>query len=149
MHQSKPTGDYTSVDCTTADYNRRVGETLRATRRRRKMSLQEVEGLSNQEFKASVLGAYERGERAISVPRLWRLAGFYGVETTQLLPIDESALAAGRGSDNADPALGDLVEKLGLSDSEAQTLKRVLSMIAAALEAEPGSSPDKSSQGSR
>ena len=144
MPEPKSTGD-----STTAGYNRRVGETLRATRRHKKMSLQEVEGLSNQEFKASVLGAYERGERAISVPRLWRLARFYGVETTQLLPLDESALAAGRGSDAADPVLGDLVEKLDLSDSEAQTLKRVLSTIAAALEAESGPSPDDSNQGSR
>ena len=32
---------------------------------------------STEEFKASVLGAYERGERAISVPRLERLAKFY------------------------------------------------------------------------
>ena len=73
------------------DYNnKRVGEMLRATRRQKKMSLQEVEGLSNQEFKASVLGAYERGERAVSVPRLWRLARFYGVEIAQLLPVDET-----------------------------------------------------------
>ena len=36
-------------------------------------------GRSGEEFKASVLGAYERGERAISVARLQRLARFYGV----------------------------------------------------------------------
>ena len=149
MPEPKSTGDSTTAGYTTAGYNRRVGETLRATRRRKKMSLQEVEGLSNQEFKASVLGAYERGERAISVPRLWRLARFYGVETTQLLPLDESALVAGRGSDAADPVLGDLVGKLDLSDSEAQALRRVLSTIAAALEAESGPSPDESNQGSR
>ena len=41
---------------------------------------------SQQEFKASVLGAYERGERAISVPRLQRLARFYHVPVDQLLP---------------------------------------------------------------
>ena len=41
---------------------------------------------SSQEFKASVLGAYERGERAISVPRLQRLARFYNVPVDQLLP---------------------------------------------------------------
>ncbi|MDE0065875.1 MAG: helix-turn-helix transcriptional regulator [Acidimicrobiaceae bacterium] len=126
-----------------------MGEALRAARRRKKMSLQEVEGLSDQEFKASVLGAYERGERAISVPRLWRLAGFYGLATTQLLPPDGSAFSADRGSGSADPALGDLVEKLDLSGSEVQTLKRVLSSIAAALEAEPERSQDESDQGSR
>jgi len=41
------------------------------------------------EFKASVLGAYERGERTISVPRLQRLARFYNVPVDQLLPRDE------------------------------------------------------------
>ncbi len=41
------------------------------------------------EFKASVLGAYERGERSISLPRLNRLAGFYNVPIAQLLPLDE------------------------------------------------------------
>ena len=38
------------------------------------------------EFKASVLGAYERGERAISVPRLMRLAEVYDVPADTLLP---------------------------------------------------------------
>ena len=36
-----------------------------------------------------MLGAYERGERAISVPRLQRLARFYNVPVDQLLPADE------------------------------------------------------------
>jgi transcriptional regulator with XRE-family HTH domain len=45
-----------------------------------------VEAVSAQEFKASVLGAYERGERVISVPRLQRLAGLYNVPVDQLLP---------------------------------------------------------------
>ena len=49
-------------------YGRKVGERLRVIRRQKKLSLQEVEAQSGQEFKASVLGAYERGERAISVP---------------------------------------------------------------------------------
>jgi transcriptional regulator with XRE-family HTH domain len=38
------------------------------------------------EFKASVLGAYERGERSISVPRLERLARLYQVPVDHLLP---------------------------------------------------------------
>ena len=57
-------------------YGRKVGDRLRAIRRQKRLSLQEVESTSSQEFKASVLGAYERGERAISVPRLQRLARF-------------------------------------------------------------------------
>src|SRR5258705_2891873 len=70
-------------------YGRKVGERLRAIRRQKGLSLQDVEATSKQEFKASVLGAYERGERAISVPRLQRLARFYAVPVDQLLPRDE------------------------------------------------------------
>src|SRR3954447_6622786 len=70
-------------------YGKKVGERLRAIRRQKGMSLQEAEEASEQEFKASVLGAYERGERAISVPRLQRLARFYRVPVDQLLPYDE------------------------------------------------------------
>jgi transcriptional regulator with XRE-family HTH domain len=69
-------------------YARRVGQRLRAIRRQKRLSLQEVEAASAQEFKASVLGAYERGERVISVPRLQRLADFYRVPVDQLLPRD-------------------------------------------------------------
>lgn len=69
-------------------FGRRVGERLRAIRRQKGLSLQEVEANSQLEFKASVLGAYERGERAISVPRLHRLASFYSVPVDQLLPRD-------------------------------------------------------------
>ncbi|MCB1026891.1 MAG: helix-turn-helix transcriptional regulator, partial [Microthrixaceae bacterium] len=53
---------------TRSQYGRQVGERLRLIRRQKRLSLQEVEAISDQEFKASVLGAYERGERAISVP---------------------------------------------------------------------------------
>lgn len=67
-------------------YAKRVGERLRLVRKQQRLSLQAVEASSNQEFKASVLGAYERGERAISVPRLQRLARFYNVPADQLLP---------------------------------------------------------------
>ena len=75
-----------------ANYARRVGERLRAVRKQKRLSLQAVEADSAQEFKASVLGAYERGERAISVPRLQRLARFYQVPVDQLLPRDPDAL---------------------------------------------------------
>src|SRR6476659_9503671 len=76
-------------DVSASPYSRKVGGRLRAIRRQKRLSLQEVEAASNQEFKASVLGAYERGERAISVTRLQRLARFYSVPVDQLLPKDE------------------------------------------------------------
>ena len=72
--------DVTEDELAATPYARRVGERLRAIRRQKRLSLQDVEAASVQEFKASVLGAYERGERAISVPRLQRLARFYGVQ---------------------------------------------------------------------
>ena len=67
-------------------YNQSIGRRLRAIRKQKGMSLQGVEARSDLEFKASVLGAYERGERSLSLPRLQRLAGFYGVPVDQLLP---------------------------------------------------------------
>src|ERR1700674_4216483 len=70
-------------------YARAVGARLRTMRKQMRLSLQAVEAMSEQEFKASVLGAYERGERAISVPRLQRLAKLYDVPVDQLLPHDE------------------------------------------------------------
>jgi len=101
--------DQTGTEATT--YARRVGERLRDIRRQKALSLQEVEAISDQEFKASVLGAYERGERVISVPRLQRLARLYAVPVDQLLPPttdgspghSDSAVADGRGRPTAQP----------------------------------------------
>src|ERR1700722_20468199 len=75
-----------SEEKTSLAYAKRVGERLRAIRKQKDLSLQDVEQASREEFKASVLGAYERGERAISVPRLQRLAALYEVPVDQLLP---------------------------------------------------------------
>lgn len=77
------------LDEASLEYSRRVGERLRAIRRQKRLSLHDVEAASGSEFKASVLGAYERGERSISVPRLHRLADFYDVPVDQLLPGDD------------------------------------------------------------
>ncbi len=83
-------------------YARRVGERLRLIRKQKGLSLQEVESSSAQEFKASVLGAYERGERAISVPRLQRLAKFYTVPVDQLLPQDADGFSGARDDEVID-----------------------------------------------
>jgi hypothetical protein len=48
--------------------------------------LGEVESQTDGEFKASVVGAYERGERAISVQRFVRLSDVYGKTAGDLLP---------------------------------------------------------------
>jgi transcriptional regulator with XRE-family HTH domain len=80
------------------NYAQRVGERLRAVRKQKRLSLQAVEAASGQEFKASVLGAYERGERSISVPRLQKLAAFYAVPVDQLLPRDLAGASAAAAS---------------------------------------------------
>ena len=118
-------------------YGRKVGERLRAIRRQKRLSLQDVEASSEQEFKASVLGAYERGERAISVPRLQRLARFYAVPVDQLLPRDD---LDGQGAvlDLTDTTAGrslpanitiDLTRLRELDDPDSSMLVRYLQMI--------------------
>src|SRR5688500_19990766 len=77
------------LDAADLTYAVKVGTRLRAIRKQKRLSLQDVEATSQQEFKASVLGAYERGERAISVPRLHSLARFYNVHVDQLLPAED------------------------------------------------------------
>ncbi|MFT3855022.1 MAG: transcriptional regulator [Ilumatobacteraceae bacterium] len=115
-------------DATSSPYSRKVGERLRAIRRQKRLSLQEVEATSTEEFKASVLGAYERGERAISVPRLERLARFYSVPVDQLLPRDEQASPADGVPDA--PKLAIDLQKLGqLHGSPFEMLIRFLRMI--------------------
>jgi transcriptional regulator with XRE-family HTH domain len=68
---------------------RYVGARLRALREQRQLSLQDVEEFSGGGFVPSTIGAYERGERAISLPRLHRLAVLYGVPVEQLIPASE------------------------------------------------------------
>jgi transcriptional regulator with XRE-family HTH domain len=64
-----------------------LGLRLRTARRQRGWSLGELESYTGGEFKASVVGAYERGERALSVQRLVRLAEVYAVQAADLLPV--------------------------------------------------------------
>lgn len=68
------------------DMNRLVGEHLRRLRRQKGWSLLDVQAKSDGEFKASVMGAYERGERAVSAVRLARLATLYRLPLQAMLP---------------------------------------------------------------
>jgi transcriptional regulator with XRE-family HTH domain len=128
-------------------YAHAVGARLRSMRKQMRLSLQAVEAMSEQEFKASVLGAYERGERAISVPRLQRLAKLYDVPVDQLLPPDDAAVtrwgAAGSTVDviplnakrarqtitGSDKVAIDLTKLHTVSGPERDLLRRFLSMI--------------------
>ena len=111
-------------------FTRLVGERLRRIRQQKQWSLSEVEANSDSEFKASVLGAYERGERAISVPRLERLARFYGVSIDQLLPRDTQRMDDTGSSDGAPKKLRIDVAKLStMSGAQFEMLERFLRMI--------------------
>jgi transcriptional regulator with XRE-family HTH domain len=115
-------------------YAREVGNRLRHIRRQQGLSLQAVEEASKREFKASVLGAYERGERIVSVLRLQRLAGLYGVPVDQLLP-----RAPGSPGVNVDGATGlsrdvapvriDLARLDQLEAPERDLVRRYIGMI--------------------
>jgi transcriptional regulator with XRE-family HTH domain len=128
-------------------YARAVGARLRTMRKQMRLSLQAVEAMSEQEFKASVLGAYERGERAISVPRLQRLAKLYDVPVDQLLPPDDvavtrwgangggevvaplSARRAIQAASGTEKVAIDLTKLHTVSGPERDLLRRFLSMI--------------------
>ena len=119
--------EFDEDDASASPYSRKVGERLRVIRRQKRLSLQEVEATSNEEFKASVLGAYERGERAISVPRLERLARFYSVPVDQLLPREE-VVSAADGMASRKLAI-DLQKLAQLNGSPFEMLIRFLRMI--------------------
>lgn len=67
------------------DFSVEVGRRLRAIRRARRLSLDEVERRSGSRWSASAIGAYERGFRNLSLPRLRQLAEFYEVPMSALL----------------------------------------------------------------
>lgn len=125
-----------------AKYAQRVGERLRAVRKQKHLSLQAVEAGSDLEFKASVLGAYERGERAISVPRLQRLAKYYNVPVDQLLPRDsgpdfmgsgaeddETIDLRGRTARDDDRVTIDLTRMAAMDERDRELLTRYLGII--------------------
>lgn len=111
-------------------YAGKVGGRLRAIRRQKRLSLQDVEATSGQEFKASVLGAYERGERALSVSRLVRLAEIYDVPPDQLLPREseiEIDLTDGGGLEEGFTI--DLVALNEVAHPEAEAISRYAARV--------------------
>jgi transcriptional regulator with XRE-family HTH domain len=110
-------------------FTQMVGERLRRIRQQKRWSLHEVETQSDGEFKASVLGAYERGERAISVPRLERLARFYGIGVDQLLPRDPGRVDVGSANAPVVKLRIDVAKLSTMSGSQFEMLERFLRMI--------------------
>ncbi len=103
---------------------RAVGERLRAVRRLRQLSLEEVERRSGGRWSASAVGAYERGFRTLSLQRLRELAEFYGVPMTALLGQEEVVLPRG---DMPERIVIDL-DALG-DDPEAASVRRYVRSI--------------------
>lgn len=108
------------------EYSVRVGERLRAIRLQRGMSLQDVHRTTDGEFKAAVLGAYERGERSVSLPRLKKLAGYYDVPVSQLLPEEDTYELAPRSEGGVTI---DLSRVEALDDETGRVVERFLQKI--------------------
>ncbi len=143
-----PTGEpATDGSAPDSRYPHHLGARLRIVREQRGRSLLAVQALSGGEFKASVLGAYERGERTVSVARLQRLATLYDVPVDQLLPPGDgppTGLAVGaprlhdgqRGSRVADGSSGgrarvpvDLEQLRGAHGAEVEALRHFLASV--------------------
>jgi transcriptional regulator with XRE-family HTH domain len=80
-----------------------VGDRLRDIRRQQGLSLAEVEARSGGAWKAVVVGAYERGDRAVTISRLAELAAFYGVQLASLLPTRNAAPTEQTDDEDAEP----------------------------------------------
>ncbi|MCU1354180.1 MAG: transcriptional regulator, family [Acidimicrobiales bacterium] len=74
-------------------FSRSVGQRLRAIRQAQGLSLSDAEERSGGRWSASAIGAYERGFRTLSLPRLKSLADFYKVPVSVLLG-EPQAMAA-------------------------------------------------------
>ena len=79
------------------DYGKALGDRLRKIRIQKGLSLQEVQQSSDGKWKAAVVGAYERGDRNVTVTKLSELAEFYDVPVSEILPDDGSPQSPGNG----------------------------------------------------
>ncbi len=120
-----------------------LGGRLRAARRQRGWSLSDVESLTDGEFKASVVGAYERGERAMSVQRLVRVAEVYAINPADLLPATSPSEHSVIDLTKLEDSQGDLADRYlaaiellrsGVESSEIRAADRVV--LASLLEVE-------------
>jgi transcriptional regulator with XRE-family HTH domain len=67
------------------DFAAAAGEVLREVRTGRSLSLRQVTVRSGGRFKPSSIASYERGERQISLERLFALADVYGVAPERIV----------------------------------------------------------------
>ncbi|KKL08661.1 hypothetical protein LCGC14_2573640 [marine sediment metagenome] len=108
-----------------------VGRRLRKIRMQNSLSLKDVEKSTKGHVKASILGAYERGERVISIPRLYELAEFFNVPVDYLITNGSGeAEETQRGaSDKAGGIKIDLVSLNKLPEKDVSLLKNYISGI--------------------
>ena len=106
------------------DYQEELGQRLREVRRQHGLTLQEVEEQSGGQWKAVVVGSYERGDRAVSAPKLAGLARFYGIPLHELLPpVNDVPTDLVESAPAEDPLVLDLVQ---LKRSDAPGLAPIL-----------------------
>lgn len=102
-----------------------VGQRLRAVRRARELSLDDVERTSGGRWSASAVGAYERGFRNLSLPRLRELADFYSVPMGVLLGEADSQ---GRAGERVAKVVLDL-EVLGRTEAAEPVVRYLRTII--------------------
>jgi transcriptional regulator with XRE-family HTH domain len=100
-----------------------LGDRLRRVRQQQGLSLHDVEERSGGALKASVVGAYERGERAVSITRLQRLASFYRVPVAELLPSAEGGVEPSFPRSEGAHVVLDLVELERHRDDEPELVR--------------------------
>jgi transcriptional regulator with XRE-family HTH domain len=109
------------------EYARAVGDRLRNIRAQKGMSLHDVQEASGGKWKAAVVGAYERGDRNVTITRLAELAGFYGVPVTEFLP--EENEAAGTAQSGPTRVILDLEQLDRLPEGQRAPLTRFATAI--------------------
>jgi len=107
-------------------YSQRVGARLRSLRKQRGLTLQQVEVLSSKRLKGSLLAAYERGDRNISVSRLHQIALLYAVPVTQLLPDEPDPVGQLEGPSKL---AVDLEKLSGLPERQSAQLSRHIASL--------------------
>lgn len=114
------------------EFSKEVGRRLRAVRRDLGFSLEDVEVRSKGRWSASAIGAYERGYRNLSLPRLGELAAFYSVPVSRLLA-DESERSLTPPSpiviDLTEPACVDLTALEHVEAEDAEHVRRYIRSI--------------------
>ncbi len=108
------------------DYAKALGERLRRIRLQKGLSLQAVQQSSAGNWKAAVIGAYERGDRNVTVARLSELADFYGVPVSEILPEDAEAAV---GIDSRRRVVLDLTELERVPEQDRAPLSRFATAI--------------------